>query len=119
MEIIWNVPPALVIGMLVSTVLPVLVGLVTTRVTHSGIQAILLAGLAAATGLLTELGNAIAQGVAFDMGTGLALALGSFIVAVALHYGFWKPTTVTAKAQAVLVTPKVGPVPEDNGDVRG
>lgn len=106
MEIVFNLTPALVIGALVSTVLPIVVGLVTTKVTNSGLKAVLLAGLAAITGLLTELLNSINAGVPYDLGLGLVLALTAFIIAVALHYGLWKPTTVSAKAQDVLVLPK-------------
>lgn len=106
MDIIFNLPPALVIGLLVSTILPILVGLVTTRLTNGGIKAVVLAGLSAATGLLTELGNSITAGVAYDLGTGLVLALTAFLIAVAMHFGLWKPTTVADKAQGILVTDK-------------
>jgi hypothetical protein len=105
MNIEFNLPPALLIGLLVSTVLPVLVGLVTTRVTSPGVKAVLLAALAAVTGLGTELLASINAGTTYDLGSGLVLAVTSFVVAVALHYGIWKPTTVSAKAQDVLVTP--------------
>lgn len=106
MNIVFNLPPALILGALVSTVLPLLVGLVTTKVTSGGLKAVLLAALAAATGLLTELLAAVNAGVAYDLGNGLVLALTSFLIAVALHYGLWKPTTLSAKAQSVLVTAK-------------
>lgn len=106
MDIVFNVPPALIIGALVSTVLPLLVGLVTTRVTNSGWKALLLAVLTAVTGLLTELLASVNAGVPYDLGNGIVLWLGSFLVAVGLHYGLWKPTSVTAKAQDVLVTSK-------------
>lgn len=106
MNIEFNLPPALLIGLLVSTVLPILVGLVTTRVTSPGVKAVTLAGLAALLGLLTELLNSINTGTVYDLGTGLILALTSFLIAVAMHYGLWKPTTVSAKAQDVLVTAK-------------
>jgi hypothetical protein len=104
MNIVFNLPPALVLGLLVSTVLPIIVGLVTTRVTHSGVKAVLLAVLAAVTGLLTELLAAVNAGTAYDLGTGLVLALTAFLIAVAMHYGLWKPTTVSAKAQDMMVT---------------
>lgn len=106
MDIVFNLPPALVLGLVVSTLLPILVGLVTTRVTSSGVKAVLLAALAAVTGLLTELLASVNAGVAYDLGTGLLLALGAFAIAVAMHFGLWKPTTVAAKAQNVLVTAK-------------
>ena len=102
----FNLPPALIIGLLVSTVLPILTGLVTTRVTHSGVRAAILAALAAVTGLGTELLASINAGTTYDLGNGLILALTSFLVAVAMHFGLWKPTTVAEKAQNVLVTSK-------------
>lgn len=109
MDISFNLPPALVIGLIISTVLPLLVGLVTTRVTRPGLKAVLLAALAAITGLITELGAAVNAHTTFDAGTALLLALGAFIVAVGLHYGLWKPTGATAAAQSALLTPKDDP----------
>ena len=101
MNIIFNLPPALIIGLLVSTVLPLLVGLVTTRVTKPGTKAILLATLAAAAGLLTELAASIAADVAYDLGSGLVLAITSFLIAVGLHFGIYKPTGASAALQRV------------------
>jgi hypothetical protein len=109
MDITFNLPPALVIGLIVSTVLPILTGLVTTRVTSGGTKAIILAALAAATGLGTELLSAVQAQVAYDLGTGLILALTAFLIGVAMHFGLWKPTSLSDKAQGVLVTAKVSP----------
>lgn len=106
MDIAFTLDPALVIGLLVSTVLPLLVGLVTTRVTAPGVKAVLLAALALLTSLLTELGVAISNGATYDVGQGLLLAIPTFLIAVGMHYGLWKPTTTSTKAQNVLVTAK-------------
>ena len=100
--ITFTLDPLLVIQMLVSTVLPLLVGLVTKTVTRSGVKAILLAGLALITSLLTELGQALSNGVPYDLGQGLLLAIPTFLIAVGLHYGLWKPTGASAKAQALF-----------------
>ncbi|QZE10315.1 membrane protein [Microbacterium phage Luna18] len=108
MDIAFTLDPALIIGLLVSTVLPLLVGLVTTRVTHGGVKAVLLAGLALVTSLLTELGAAVANDVAYDLGQGLLLAIPTFLIAVGMHYGLWKPVGASTAAQSVLVTPKAG-----------
>ena len=102
----FTLPWPLILGMVVSTILPILVGLVTTRVTNSGLKAVLLAALSAITGLGTELLAAVNSGTTYDLGNGLIFALTSFAIAVSLHYGLWKPTTVSAKAQNVLVTSK-------------
>lgn len=104
MDISFTLDPYLIVALLVSTVLPLLVGLVTTRVTHSGAKALLLAGLALATSLLTEIGVAINSNEPYDLGQGLLLAIPTFLIAVGMHYGLWKPTTTTAKVQAVGVT---------------
>lgn len=91
----------LIIGLLVSTVLPLLVGLVTKTVTNGGVKAVILAALAAATGLFSELGATITSGGTYDLGTGLLAALGAFLIAVGLHFGLYKPTGAAAAAQRV------------------
>lgn len=101
MNITFDLPPALIIGLLVSTVLPLLVGLVTKTVTSSSLKAVILAILAATTGLLTELLASIQAGTAYDLGTGIVVALTSFLVAVGLHFGLWRPVGASAAVQAV------------------
>lgn len=98
----WDVPWPLVLGLVVSTVLPLLVGLVTKVVTNPRVRAILLAALSAVTGLLTELGNAWSQGVEYDIGRGLLLAFGAFILAVGMHFGLWAPTGASMAAKRAL-----------------
>lgn len=90
-----------ILGLIISTVLPLLVGLVTKHVTHAGVKAGLLALFSAVTGLLTELLSAITSNTPYDLGTGLLTALGAFLVGVGLHYGLWKPTGASGAAQSV------------------
>lgn len=97
----FNVDIAQVSGLLTGVILPVLVGLVTTRVTKSSTRAILLAGLSFVTNLLTEFVASLNAGEAYDLGAALVAGLGTFIVAVALQFGLWKPTGVSASVQAV------------------
>jgi len=92
---------AATVHLLVAFVLPVLVGLVTTRVTSAGRKAWLLAGLTLVTSLLVELGRVLAAGGVFDVGASLLTALPAFVVSVAGHYGLWKPTGVSGAAQDV------------------
>jgi hypothetical protein len=89
------------LGLLVSVVLPVLVGLVTTRVTDAGIKAVLLLALSTATGFMTEYAGPHDAG--YSVGTAAVLALVSFASAVLAHFGFWKPVGVSGKAQDSLV----------------
>ena len=98
----FTLDPALIIQLLVSTVLPLLVGLVTKTVTRPGVRAVLLATFALATSLLVELGNAIAAGTVYDIGQGLLLAIPTFLIAVGMHYGIWKPTGTAVKAQELF-----------------
>lgn len=91
------------LGLLISVVLPVLVGLVTTRVTHAGTKAVLLLALSTANGFLVELA---APGPGWDAGTAIVLALVAFGIGVLSHFGLWKPTGVSGKAQDSLVTAK-------------
>ncbi|MHA7145428.1 hypothetical protein ACX80U_11995 [Arthrobacter sp. TmT3-37] len=102
--IVFDVPIWQVLGLLSGTILPLLVGLVTTRVTHSGAKATLLAGLSVLINLATELGSALQEGETYNLGLALVLALGTFLIAVGIHYGLWKPTGVTDQAQDNLRT---------------
>lgn len=89
------------LGLLVSVVLPVLVGLVTTRVVHAGWKAVLLLALSTATGFATEYAGPHDAG--YSVGTAAVLALVSFGTGVLSHFGFWKPVGVSAKAQDSFV----------------
>jgi hypothetical protein len=89
------------LGLLVSVVLPVLVGLVTTRVTNAGIKAVLLLALSTATGFVTEYAGPHDAG--YSVGTAAVLALVSFATGVLSHFGFWKPVGVSGRAQDSFV----------------
>jgi hypothetical protein len=92
-----NLDQAYWLGLLVSVVLPVLVGLVTTRVVHAGTKAVLLLALSTATGFVTEYAGPHDAG--YSVGTAAVLALVSFGTGVLSHFGFWKPVGVAGRAQ--------------------
>lgn len=94
------------LGLLVSVVLPVLVGLVTTRVTSAGTKAVLLLALSTVNGLVVEIAN---PGPGFDLGTAAILALVAFGTGVLAHFGLWKPAGVSGKAQDSLITASSAP----------
>ena len=102
----FTLDPLAVVQLVIAFVLPVLVGLVTTRVTDSGVKAWLLAGLSLATSLLVELTRSLTDGTVYDLGVALVAALPAFVVSVAAHYGLWKATGVSRVAQDHVVTPK-------------
>lgn len=96
-----NLDKAYWLGLVVSTVLPVLVGLVTTRVTSAGLKAVLLLALSTANGFLVEyLGP---HDAGYSVGTAAVLALVSFGTGVLSHFGFWKPVGVSGLAQDSFV----------------
>ncbi|MYW43038.1 hypothetical protein [Streptomyces sp. SID161] len=86
------------LGLAISVVLPVLVGLVTTRVTNPGVKAVILLFLTALNGFLVELSQA---DDGYSVGAAVILWAVSFGTAVLAHFGLWKPTGVAGKAQDV------------------
>lgn len=94
-----------IVQLLVAFILPVLVGLVTTKTTSAGTKAWLLAALSLVASLLTQLGVALADNRTFDVGAALLLTLPAFVVSVASHYGLWKPTGVSGAVQAIGAKP--------------
>ena len=102
--VVFSLDWAIVIQIVLAVFLPILVGLVTTRVTKGSIKAWLLAGLTLATSVLTQLGQAIAAGTAFDIGLALLAVIPAFAISVATYYGLWKPTGVGQSAQDVETT---------------
>lgn len=89
------------IGVLVTLVLPILVGLATTRITSAGKKATLLLALTAANGFLVELGNA---GPDYNIAAGVFYTAVGFVGAVAMHFGLLKPTGISGRAQDSLRT---------------
>ncbi|MGW0837582.1 hypothetical protein [Streptomyces prunicolor] len=96
-----DLPTAYWLGLLTSIVLPVLVGLVTTRVTHAGWKAVLLLALSAINGFVVEYAGPHDAG--YSVGTAAVLALVAFGVSVLSHFGFLKPVGVSGWAQDKFV----------------
>jgi hypothetical protein len=88
------------LGLAISVVLPVLVGLVTTRVTSAGAKSVLLLLLTAANGFLVELSQA---GDGYSVGTAVILWGVSFAIGVLSHFGLYKPTGISGVAQDSLI----------------
>jgi hypothetical protein len=87
--------------------IPVLVGLVTKFSTSGAVKAVLLAALALIAGVVAEAITAAQAEEAFDIFGSIYGFAGTFIVAVAAHFGIWKPTGVTDKVQSIGVTDRV------------
>lgn len=106
MDITFTLPTLQLLILSSSVVLPLLVGLVTTRVTSGGRKAVLLAALALVSQLVGELIVSIQDGSSYDLGIGLALGLGSFLTAVGTHFGIWKPIGIAGLAADSLIKAK-------------
>lgn len=89
------------LGLIITFVLPLLVGVVTTHVTNSSVQAVLLLLFTAVNGFLVEATGPHPDG--YSITSAVAFSLVSFVMAVAAHFGLWRPTGVAR----VLLT-KVG-----------
>lgn len=98
MTLTYSLDVVQILTLLSGTILPILVGLVTTRVTSGGVKGVLLATLSAAAALVGEALTAAQAGSPYDLGRGVVMALGVWAVAVATHYGLWKPTGTADKA---------------------
>ena len=92
MTLTYSLDVVQILTLLSGTILPILVGLVTTRVTAPGVKGVLLASLSAAAALVGEALTAAQAGTPYDLGRGIVMALGVWCVATATHFGLWKPT---------------------------
>jgi len=90
-----------VLTLIVGTLLPIVVGLVTSRVTSSAVKAWLLAGLTLVTTVLQSLLLATQTGIPFELGAILVTAATQFFISVATYYGLWKPTGIAGAAQDI------------------
>lgn len=91
-----------ILGLAVSTVLPIIVALVTNWEMKAAPKAILLAALSAVTGFGSEVLRALTEGVTYNVGQGLLAALTAFLVATAMYFGLWKPTGLTSSGNGLL-----------------
>lgn len=91
------------LNLLVAIVFPLFVGIVTKASTDSGVKAVLLAVIALASGLVTQWLAALTGHVEFDWYNAVLNGLGAFVIAVASHFGVWRPTGASAAAQRSLV----------------
>lgn len=105
-EFILTLDVPQLLNLLLAVVFPVLVGLVTTRVTSSTLKAVLLATISLGSGLVSALLAAVLAGVPFDIVAAVLTGLAAWIIALATHLGFWKPTGVSDAVQAVGAKPE-------------
>lgn len=81
--------PAQVLALAIGVVLPLIAGLVTRWNASPGTRAVVLLVLSAITSFLTMWLDAITTGTPMDVGAALLTVLGTFLVGVGSHFGFW------------------------------
>jgi hypothetical protein len=84
-----------VLWLAVTILMPIAVGLVTSPRTPARYQALLLTALSIVNGLLSE---ALAAGDGYDWRKAITQAVVAFVVAVAAHFGLWRPTGASSAA---------------------
>lgn len=90
-----------VIAALLGIVLPLLVALVTKRVTSSAVKGMLLTSFSVAAGLLSELGHALTTGESFDPVAWLIVTLAALVAGQTTYSAIWKPTGAAETLQLV------------------
>lgn len=88
------------LALCIQVVLPLLVGLVGSRLS-GGVKAVVLLALTAVTQLLVGWSDAVTSHHAFAWQALLLNVIVGFVVSVASHFGLWKPTTLSGRVQAL------------------
>lgn len=96
------------LNVIINVLLPIVVALVTSRVADGAVKALVLLVLSAATGLLTSWYAAADAGVAFDLNAAAFTTMTGLVVAIAAHFGVWKPTGVTGSGGVVQLRAPAG-----------
>ena len=89
------------IAMLLGIVFPLLVALVTKRVTSSKTKGLLLASISVMAGLLAEVSTALTTGTSFDPVNWLVVTLTALVAGQTTYSAIWKPTGTTKALQRV------------------
>lgn len=91
------------LSLVIQVVLPLLVGLLTKASWSAGLKALLLLALTAVNEFVTMWYKAAEGMQAFDWRVALLNVIVGFVVAVAAHFGLWRPTGATDAAQRTMV----------------
>lgn len=92
--IVFDISGWQLLQLVVTVLLPLVVGLVNAKEADPARKALWLAGLSILTGLGTELLDAVNAGDPYNLGTALVSGVFSFLLAVGTYYGFWRPTRI-------------------------
>ena len=96
------------LNLAVNVLLPIVVALVTSRAASGSVKAVTLLALSAVSGLLTSWLAAAEAGAPFDISQAGFTVVTGFVVAVAAHFGAWKPAGVTGASGRVQLAVPAG-----------
>lgn len=88
-----------VLNLVVTVLLPLIVGLVTKQSWSAGAKAVLLLVLAAITGVASEALDAATSSTPYDLQVSVIAAVQALVIAIAVHFGLWKPVGATEVVQ--------------------
>lgn len=91
---------AAVLSLLMGTVLPLLVGLVTKRSMNAGLKAAILAALSSVSSVLTQWGQALSDHQHFAWQAAVTGALVTWITGELTYLKVWKPSGIAATVQS-------------------
>lgn len=87
------------VGVLSGVVMPLVVALVTTRVTDSGTKGLLLTACSWTAGMLAEVGAALESGTEMNIADAALAALVTLVVGQTAYGAVWQPTGVAHRLQ--------------------
>lgn len=99
-SITFSLPPVVVIGLVLTVLLPAVTGWVTNSSWSSKAKTIFHAAVSALGGLLAELADSLTTGSAYDIGIGLLTAIGVFAAGVFTYRQFYKAEDSTGTSVA-------------------
>lgn len=94
--------------LVVSVFLPLLVGVVTTKVTSPAKKAVTLAGLSGITAIVSAIVSALVNGTPLDLVMLILGVFASFVIAVATYFGVWSRPTSSGESVSGMIVANVG-----------
>jgi hypothetical protein len=108
-EVTWDSQTVIfLLQLTVAVFLPLLVGIVTTRVTSPARKAVLLAGLTFLTSLVAAIAEALVSGTALNLVMLLLGLFANFVIAVATYFGVWSRPTSSGESLTTKLQTSVG-----------
>ena len=114
--IVYNFDVWTLLGFLVQIALPLVIGVVSTKVTPENLKWTITAGITAVISLITSLLTAHDAHTSFDLFQAIITAVAGFLISVGTHFGVWTPTGIADKLLGLFrKDPAAPPAPTGGG----